>query len=129
MIPLTIYFPQSPTSNLETGINKLLTSEKKENIKLYTDFDDGAYAEYRGIKTYIDARAEIFLKSFNHQTDIFYEFYLVHEGKIDFKEFLNKYQFTHLLVKKDSYIYSYLKLNKDYQIFYQQENYVIFQKL
>ena len=68
------------------------------NIKLFTDYNDGGYMEYRGYKCYIDPRAEVFLKNNNRKEDIFDEYYKLENNEIDINEFLNKYQFDYLLV-------------------------------
>ncbi len=128
IIPLFLISPTYPQSKVEKGINTLLAENKAKDIRLYVDFDDGAYAEWRGIKSYIDGRAEIFLKSLNKKEDIFREFYLVNNGKINYQKFLNKYNFTHLLVKRDSYLNQYLLTRKNYKIIYQKKDYVIYQK-
>ena len=36
-----------------------------KDVVLYTSFADGGYAEYTGFKSYIDARAEVFLEKNN----------------------------------------------------------------
>ncbi len=128
IIPLFLISPTYPQSKIENGINKLLVENNINDIKLYVDFDDGAYTEWRGIKSYIDGRAEIFLKSLNKKENIFYEFYLVNNGKINYQKFLDKYDFTHLIVKRDSYLNQYLLTMKNYNIIYQEKNYVIYQK-
>ena len=51
------------TNGLESGIKFLLQNYKKDEIKLYVGYDDGGYCEYRGIKSYLDPRAEVFLKA------------------------------------------------------------------
>jgi hypothetical protein len=93
-----------------------LDNNASYDIKLFTDYNTGAYMEYRGYKCYIDPRAEIFLKTNNHVEDIFNEFYNLEYGEIDPKEFLDKYQFDYLLVDKMSSTLLYeLKNNKNYQ--------------
>ena len=86
------------------------------DIKLYTDYNDGSYMEYRGFKCYIDPRAEVFLKANNHVYDIFDEYYNLEKGIEEAKVFLEKYQFDYLLVSEDSYsLYHELKNNKEYE--------------
>ena len=75
---------------------------------IYTSFDDGGYAEFRGYKPYIDPRAEVFLKINNHKEDLFSENYDLMHGKIDYKEFIEKYHFDYMLVNYDNSISNYL---------------------
>ncbi len=95
--------------------NYLNQNEEKEKVVLYTDYDIGSYLIWNGYKVYIDPRAEVFLKSNNKKEDIMKEYYLLQINKIDKKSFLEKYDFTHLIVSKDDKLYKYLKNNKDYK--------------
>lgn len=78
-----------------------LDNNTGKNIKVYTNYNDGGYLEYRGYKCYIDPRAEVFIKSINKKEDIFKEFYELQHGMINAKEFLNKYNFDYLLLEDD----------------------------
>lgn len=105
-------------SDISDGVDLLLDNYDVDNITLYVSYNYGSYTEFRGIKSYIDARAEVFLKSNNGVYDVFYEFINVESGKIDYVEFLDKYNFTHLLVDESSEFYDYLLVNEDYELFY-----------
>ena len=86
----------------------------KNDIKLFTDYIDGSYAEYRGYNCYLDPRGEIFLKSNNNQGDIYQEFKDVSSFKINYKDFIDKYQFDYMLVKNESSL-GYLMQNDSYK--------------
>lgn len=101
----------------------------KSKIKLYTGFNEGGYLEFRGYKVYIDPRAEIFLKSNNKKYDIMKEYILMLSGKIYYKEVLNKYNFTHLLVSKNDILDTYLPYDKDYKIIYSSYYYKIYENV
>ena len=89
------------------------------DIKLFTDYNDGSYMEYRGYKCYIDSRAEVFLKSNNQKEDIFDEYYKLEKNKLDIKEFLDKYNFDYLLVSdRFSVLLRYLQDDNNYQEVY-----------
>ena len=75
-----------------------LDKNSTKKIKLFTGYNDGAYMEYRGYKCYIDARAEVFLKSNNKKEDIFTEYYKLLNNDLNINKFLEKYQFDYLLV-------------------------------
>ena len=74
----------------------------KENMKLFTDYMDGSYAEYRGYNCYLDPRGEIFLKSNNKKEDIYEEYNNVSIFKINYKDFIDKYKFDYMLIKNES---------------------------
>ena len=93
-----------------------LDKNASKDIKLFTDYNDGGYMEYRGYKCYIDPRAEVFLKNNNQKEDIFDEYYKLEENDIDYEEFLNKYNFDYLLVNNSSkHFLNYLQKNDEYQ--------------
>jgi hypothetical protein len=105
--------------------------EDKSAIKLYTDFNDGSYAEWRGYNCYFDPRAEIFLKANNHQEDIIEEAHNLQTMKLDYHEFLDKYLFDYLLInKKEDVLYKLMKFdNAGYQSILEEDNYVLYQRI
>lgn len=125
VILLAIIKIDGPKSQLEEGIDVLLSQNKAKDIVLYTNFDNGPYAEYRGIKCYIDTRAEIFYKSNNKKADIFKEYYMLHMGQINYKKFVDKYQFTHLLINKDEWLYQQIIDDDNYKLIYESDTFVI----
>ncbi len=109
-----IYF-QSPAEKPEPhkpAADFLLSKNRAEDIILYTGFNDGAYFEFRRLKTYMDARPEIFAKSNNHQKDIIREYFSFINGDLDYREFFSRYNFTHIFVATDNKI-PYLMLSND----------------
>ncbi len=88
-------------------------TDKKET-KIYNNFADGSYLEWRGYYCYIDPRAEIFLKSNNGDFDYFQEYVDVDKLRIDYREFVKKYNFDYLLLhESDSlhYLFNIDSLN------------------
>ncbi len=74
---------------------------------VYASFNNGGTVEFAGFKSYIDPRAEVFLKKNNHKEDIFEENYKLQTGQLDYKEFTSKYDFTHILVDtSDAFFYN-----------------------
>lgn len=132
-------------SSMKSGIDKLTSDNDVSNIRLYCNYGECNYAEYLGIKVYIDSRAEIFLKANNEKSDILEELYMLQNGHIYYKDFLDKYKFTHLLVKENDYLYHLLLHDSDYEIYYRgiesrkdykintasdiRYNYIIFKKV
>ena len=101
-----------------TSINKLiecLDHENRQDIILYTGFNEGAYAEYHGYSVYMDSRMEVFLKKNNQKEDILEEYYSVLMGKIDYKQFIQKYHFNYFIVPKHTAFSQYLEEN-EYEI-------------
>ena len=105
-------------SSTQEGIDYLLENEKADEVRLYCGYGECTYAEYRGVKSYIDSRAEVFIKENNQQVDILDEMFYLQNHALDYHEFLEKYQFTHLLVTEDDYLYQLLLHDSDYEIFF-----------
>lgn len=132
-------------SSMKKGIDKLYQTENISKIRLYCNYGECNYAEYLDIKVYIDSRAEIFLKTNNKKEDILTELYLLQNYGIYYKDFLDKYNFTHLLVKETDVLYQNLLHDSDYEIIYKgyearvdnklgdsstnRYNYVLFKKI
>lgn len=107
-------------NDYEGAIDYLLENYDPNKVILYTDYNNGGYPEYRGLKSYIDPRAEVFLKKFNGKEDILEEFFNRKPTTIPYMFY--KYKFTHLLVtKNDKDILMYLFEHADqYEIVYTQ---------
>ncbi len=102
---------------VEDSINYIVENYDVNKVKLYIGFNNGGYAEWRGLKSYIDPRAEVFFKKLNGKVDIFDESNAI-EKNIDFnyQAFLDKYDFTHLLVYNFNYLNTYLETCDDYEL-------------
>ncbi len=105
-------------NNLQSGIDYLLKNYNQKKIILYVGYDQGGYTEFRGIKSYIDPRAEVFLKANNGKKDVFKEYYELQNRDIDYEKFLNGYNFSHVLVTEQDSFYSKIKNNKNYKLIY-----------
>ena len=101
----------------------------KEDIKLYTNYSDGSYAEYRGYNCYIDPRGEVFLKINNHKEDIFEEYMNLDNLKLDYRNFLDKYEFDYLLVDKEETLYYLLEIDShNYIIVHENDEHVLYRR-
>ncbi|WP_425802389.1 hypothetical protein ACHOLT_15395 [Desulfitobacterium sp. Sab5] len=119
---------QVQNMSLSGVVNYLLKNTDTKNIVLYTGYNDGNYAEFMGLKPYIDARAEVFIKKNNKKDDIMREYYLLQSGGIFYRNVLDKYNFTHLIVSKNDILDTYLPYDEDYKIIYSDEYYKVFEK-
>ncbi len=103
---------------LDKGMQLLLDNYDQKEMILYTDAISGSYAEYKGLIPYIDVRSEVFLKKNNKKVDLYDEFYELSYGKLYYKDFVNKYNFTHLIVRSEETFYKQILNDKDYKIIY-----------
>lgn len=109
--------PELSSEEYLKDIVDYLDNNASHDIKLYTSYNDGGYLEYRGYKCYIDARAEVFLKTNNRKEDIFKEYAEISVENVN--DFVVKYDFDYLLVDSNARILLYeLENNKQYEKVY-----------
>ena len=116
-------------NRLESGVKKggdFLSKNYSKDIVVYTNFDYGSYIEYLGFHSYFDTRAEVFTKKANKKKEIFREAMSIEYFCTDYKDFIERYKFTHLIVYKKSCLYKNLKQDKTKVIFNEKE-YAIFE--
>jgi hypothetical protein len=101
---------------------------RTDEMRLYNDFNTGGYIEFAGLKTFIDSRAEIFLKSFNKKDDIIIDFFNMRKGSMYYKKFIGKYRFTHFLVSKNDPLYILLSEDTEYKKAYEDDKFAVFLK-
>lgn len=116
-------------ASLSGAVNYVLNNNNIDNIVLYAGYNDGGYAEFRGLKPYIDPRAEVFVKKNNKKEDIMKEYILLQSGSTYYRKFLDKYNFTHLIVSKGDILFSYLFYDADYKITYSNKEYRVYEKI
>lgn len=96
----------------------------KESLKIYTGFNNGAYMEWCGYKTYIDARPELY-----QEQGIYEEYCDLYSGKIsDMSAFLEKYDFDALIVPGTKYLDVELAHHSEYTLVYESSEYRIWVK-
>lgn len=106
--------------DMEPIVKYISKNYDKNKVILYTDFGNGGYVEYYGLKTYLDPRAEVFVKKFNKKEDIFAESRKLfkYEDGFDFDGFVKKYNFTHVIVGRSNGLYTILEKNNNYVLEY-----------
>lgn len=114
-------------------VDKLESKYVIKNKTVYTDAENGGYLGYRGMLPYIDCRAEMFLKSNNKKKDIQEEYILLQTGKINYKNFINEYDFDYIIVenkigetmykymKNDNYKYKLIEEYHKYRVYARKE--------
>lgn len=116
LAPLFYLYHDIPLVNpaLKKSIEVIQEDAADRPISLWTGYNEGPYAEFRGIPCYMDARAEVFLPELNHKKDVFAEYIDLLYGHVDYHDFMKQYHFTHLLTTSMDPLYAYLKNDKDY---------------
>ena len=124
--PITSGQPNAAIMAMDDVIDEILADANPNELVLYTGYDDGGYAEFRGLKPYLDPRAEVFLIENNKQKDILSEYYNMERGWLNYKDFLSRYQFTHLIVNRSDSLYASLSNDADYKAVYTNDYYTLF---
>lgn len=105
----------NPEKNNELyKIVNYLDENYDRNVKIFATYDDGGYLEYRGYKPYIDARAEVFLKSNNKKYNYFIEFYDLCIGDLNYDIFFKQYNFDVIIVGNNLVLNNQLENDDNY---------------
>ena len=99
------------------------------NVTMYTDFNCGSYAEWKGFRCFADPRAEVFLKSVNGKEDILSEVWDSMHLRVTAKELQEKYHFDYWLVLKDYSMDNQLKYNTDFKLLVDEDSYRVYEYL
>lgn len=109
-------------------LENVIKDSSEEEIVLYTGYNDGGMAEFYRVAPYIDPRAEVFVKKNNMVDDVFTEYYKLQTGQIHYKEVLEKYHFSHLIVGKQDLLYTYLPYEKEYFLVESNAEYALYKQ-
>jgi len=115
--------------NLNNTIDYIFENEDIATMVLYTGFNEGSLVQFRGLPSYIDPRAEVYFKKHNNKEDIFNEYFDLKGGKVYYKDILDKYGFTHLIVPNGEFLSTYLKNDSDYSAVYENDEYYLYKRL
>lgn len=108
------------------AVDYIVENIDTSKMRLYNEYNTGGYIEFRGLRTFIDSRAEVFLKSLNKKDDIILDYLDVRSSKLHYRHFVEKYSFTHLLVGKGDPINVYLKEDSGYKKLYEDKMYLVY---
>ena len=122
------------TVELDKTIDKMQADIDQNNVtdlKLYNGFNTGGYLEFKGYTTFIDARADSFVKEANHEYDYLTEYLKLSDGKKNYKKVFEKYGFNYAIIDKSSEKPLYINLKNDdgYQLIYKNKHYAVFKKI
>jgi len=84
----------------------------KGNTRIFTEFNNGAFFEFMGIRAYIDARPELYQKVLNETDDIYMEYLSLYSDDVfDYNDFISKYGFDYIVASNNTSFYYYLKFS------------------
>lgn len=132
----TFFSPSAPYNSRQDAraeqlepVASYLDTQNRDDMVLYAGFNEGSILEFHGYHPYIDGRAELFLKAKNGQFDYFDEYLDADSGRSYYRDFLDKYGFTHLVVPTgQNHLYVSIVHDSDYEQGYSDDNYTVFVK-
>lgn len=108
----------------KSSIDMVLKETEPKDLIFFAGFNTGSYPEFRGIKSYIDGRPEIFAPKNSGKDFSFIEEYLnVTRGKIYYRDFVEKYNFNYMLVEEgDGILFKMLPYDKDFVLLNEEKD-------
>ena len=117
----------------------ILSNLDIENIRLYNEYNYGAYLLYRGIPVFIDSRCDLYSPEFNgtynketkcyEGKDIFSDALNIAGLAVDYKVKFDEYDITHVILYQNSKLAMVLENDSDYDRIYYEGNFKIFKRL
>ena len=94
-----------------------------EKVKLYNEYDFGSYLLFNDIPVFIDSRSDLYTEPFNGKNDIFDECMHITEkyGRV-----FKKYDITHILTYKDTYLNQVLAASPNYELVRKNGRFVLY---
>lgn len=111
-----------------------------ENMRLYNEYNYGAYLLHRGIPVFIDSRCDLYTPEFNgtynketkeyeNGRDIFSDALNIAGLSVNYKMKFDEYDITHIILYEDSKLAMVLESDSNYKRIYYEGNFKIFKKL
>ena len=117
----------------------ILSNLDIENIRLYNEYNYGAYLLYRGIPVFIDSRCDLYSPEFNGTynkefksydgQDIFSDALNIAGLAVDYKVKFEEYDISHIILYQNSKLAMVLENDSDYERIYYEDNFKIFKRL
>jgi hypothetical protein len=97
-----------------------------ENMRIYNFYDYGAYLLFNDIKVFIDSRSDLYMKEFNKGVTVFDD---TMGMPANHKMFFEKYDFTHLLIPKESKSNVVIELLPEFKVIKEDEYFLLYEKV
>ena len=99
-------------------------------IRLYNEYNYGSYVLYQGVPVFIDSRADLYTPEFNgdKDKDIFTDALQIANVSKYYEDGFEKYDFTHLLIPKNTKINMFIKRDENYKELYKDDYFIIYER-
>lgn len=109
------------------AVNYIKNNLDYKNIKIFNSYNIGSYLMLNDIPVFIDSRLDVYCSEFN-DTDIFKDFIHASYGIESYKGIFDKYNFSHVLLEKNSIVNQYIPSDADYNLLYEDDHFVLYEK-
>ncbi len=114
----------------------ILNNLDVKSMKLYNEYNYGAYLLFRGIPVFIDSRCDLYSPEFNEDLDnniegrdIFSDALNIAGVAVDYKSKFEEYGVTHVILYENAKLAMILESDSNYNKIYEEGNFVIFERL
>lgn len=114
-------YPSPEMKDVMDMIDEKTADLNKEDLKIYSGYNQGGYVEYRGYHAYLDPRGEYFVKSVDGEKSVLDEWMDLRSGKIEMSDFISKYEFDFMVVDVNDDIRTD-KIGERYKLVYGDED-------
>ena len=100
-----------------------------EQVNLFNDFNYGSYLLFQDIPVFIDGRADAYDPVFNGKDDdVFLDYMMTTSAQNWYGDTFDKYNITHIITTKSSYLDTALQRNIAYKMIYNDGSFVIYER-
>jgi len=100
-----------------------------ERMKLFNEYNYGAYLLFRDIPVFIDSRCDLYTPEFNEGVNIFNDCLYVYSLGTDYEQKFEEYGVTHIIMVKNSKFGSLLDEDDNYNCIYTDNRFKIYERL
>lgn len=93
---------------------------------LLSNYNDSPYLIFKGVPTFVDSRADLFMPSYNKGINAFSDYANAYTNFGQTQKFIKKYKINYILTNKLDQVYYVFKDYKNLSIIYKDKNYCIF---
>lgn len=107
------------------AVNYIKENLDIDSMRLYNDYNFGAYLLFYDIPVFIDSRCDLYLKEFNGL-----DYSIFDDAMNIIKDYDKKFEFydvSHVLIHTNSYFYRIISKDDNYVILYKDKNFTLFE--
>lgn len=105
-------------------VNWMNNNLDMNDVKIFNDYDFGSYLLFKNIPVYIDSRCDLYLEAFNGKKDIFDESMNITKN---YGRVFKKYDITHVLIYKDTYLNQILAASPNYKYIHKEGRFILYE--